>query len=134
MMDDSFLDVLLGSYQCAFADSSHVCDLSVGLPLIQKRQRQGNLFRRELLRSAILEIGILSGNGFSCLGSLHNGASLILSKGKHDSQTQITCQCVFNKSHVQNMNYDIAFKQLSNNLDTFDCSSGNIYLKELIFR
>ena len=124
MMDDSFLAVLFGSYQCAFADSCHGSNLAVSLPLLQKRQRQGNLFWRELLRSAISEARILSGNGFSCLGSLHNSASLVLSKGKHDSQNQITCQCVFNKSHIQNMNSDTSFKQLSNNLNAFNGSSG----------
>ena len=124
MMDDSFLAVLFGSYQCAFADSCHGSNLAVSLPLLQKRQRQGNLFWRELLRSAISEARILSGNGFSCLGSLHNSASLVLSKGKHDSQNQITCQCVFYKSHVQNMNSDTSFKQLSNNLNAFNGSSG----------
>lgn len=30
-----------------------------------------------------------------------------IAKRKHDSQNQITCQCVFYKSHVQNMNRNL---------------------------
>ena len=59
-MDDSFLAVLFGSYQCTFADPCHGGDLAIGLALIQKRQRQGNLFRRELLHGEKNHFSILA--------------------------------------------------------------------------
>ena len=57
------------------------------------------------LCSTIFEIGILSSNCLSCLRSLYNHSSLVLCKSKHDCENEVACQCVFYKSHVQNMNY-----------------------------
>ena len=122
-MDDSFLAVLFGSYQCTLADPSHGGNLSIGFSLSQEGQCKIDLLRRELLRSAISEVRILPCHCLSCLCSFNDGSPFVLGKRKHDSQNQITCQCVFNKSHVQNMNSDTSFKQLSNNLNTFDGSS-----------
>ena len=103
-------------YQCTFADPCHLCNLTICFPLFQKIQSQLDLLRGELLRSAVFEVRILLCHCLSCLGSLYDHSPFIFSKGKHNSQNQITCQCVFNKSHVQNMNSDTSFKQLSYNL------------------
>ena len=99
--------VMYCTNECAFADPCHLGNLPIGLPLFQEGQSQINLLRRELFRSAVFEIGVLSGNRLSCLCSFHNHAPFILGKRKHDSQNQITCKRVFNKSHVQNMKHGI---------------------------
>ena len=52
------------------ANPRHLGNLPIGLPLFQKRQCQFNLFLREFLWSAVFEVRVLAGDGFSCLGSL----------------------------------------------------------------
>ena len=56
-----------------------------------------------LLRTALTEVGILSGHSLAGLGALHNHASLVFRKGQHDGQNQISRQRVLYKSHVQDV-------------------------------
>ena len=110
--------------KCTLADSCHGGDLAIGLPLSQEGQCMIDLLRLELLRSAISEVRVLPCHCFSCLRSFNECTPLVIGKRKHDGQNQITCQCVFYKSHVQNMNSDTSFKQLPNNLNALNGSSG----------
>ena len=123
-MYNSILHLFSCSYQCTFADPCHGGNLPIGFSLFQEGQSQINLFWRELLRSAVFEVGVLSGNRLSCLRSFNDGSPFVLGKRKHDSENQITCKRVFNKSHVQNMNSDTSFKQLPNNLNALNGGSG----------
>ena len=61
------------------------------------------LSRQILLRSPLPEVGILSGNCFSCLGAFHNHIPLMLCKGQHHREKQMTGEGVLCKFHVQNM-------------------------------
>lgn len=59
-------------YQCTFADPCHGGDLAIGLALFQEGQCQSNLFCRELLRSALSEVRVLSGDFSPCLRAFNN--------------------------------------------------------------
>ena len=119
-----FLPLLPSSNQRTLTDPHHGGNLPIGFALFQKVQSQGDLLRRELLGSAVFEVGILSGYGLACLGALHDHSTLVFCERKHNRQNQVTRQGVLDQTHVQDVNPDAPVEQFPDGLDAFDGSSG----------
>ena len=112
------------SNQRTLTNPRHCCNLPVCLPLFQKGQRKPDLLRRELLRSAVFEVGILSCGGLAGLGALYDHAPFVFGKGQHHGQNQVAGQGVLNQSHIQDVDSDPTLEQLPDGLNTLDCGSG----------
>ena len=119
----TFLCVLSISDQRALTDAGHGFNLLVALTAVQKLNCMLQLTLRVLLRSALPEVGILAGNGFSGLGALHNHAPLILRKGEHHRQNQIPGEGVLDESHVQDVHPYTSVKKLSDGRNPVNCGA-----------
>ena len=71
------------SYQCTLTNPCHGGDLAVGLTLSQEGQCKLDLLRRELLRSAVPEVRVLSGDCSPCLRSFNDGSPFVFGKRNH---------------------------------------------------
>ena len=98
------------SNQRTLTNPRHCRNLPVCLPLFQKGKRKLNLFRRELLRSAVFEVGILSCGGLAGLGALYDHAPFVFGKGQHDGQNQVAGQGVLDQAHVQDVDPNAPLK------------------------